>query len=516
MLRQIKRLGAETAVYGLGTVAGRFLNFLLVPFYTNVLVPAEYGVVAYLYSLIAFANVVYWFGMEAAYFKFATDRPKPATPTGSETTAEPGSPAATLSPRAPKEPFSTPFTAMLATSALFSGVLLLARGAVAEWIGLPATRGDLVGWTAGILFLDAVAVIPFAFLRLARMAKMFAWVRFLNVLSNVLLNVVLLTRYDLGVEGIFISGFISSALTVLMLLPVVAEQLRPAIDRRLLGGMLRFALPTVPAGLALMALQVIDRPILRALTDDATVGIYQANYRLGIFMMIAVSIYDYAWRPFFFSHAADPEAKRIFSRVMTYLVLVLSALFLAFVFFVPDIARFEFAGRHFIHPRYWEGLGIVPVVMLGYFWLGVSTNLSAGIYIEKKTHYLPFVNAAGALANIALNFVMIPRFGIAGAAWATFLAYFGMAGLHYAVSRRVYPVEYEWDRLWKILAVAIGLLLASFFLPATGPVTGIVVKLLLLASFPVLLLLAGAFTKSEVAELNRLLRFRGDGNAPRP
>lgn len=506
MLRQIKRLGAETAVYGLGTVAGRFLNFLLVPFYTNVLAPAEYGVVAYLYSLIAFANVVYWYGMEASYFRFATAKPSPAAG-GEQAGGEPVP--------EPRTAFSTPFLAMLASSALFSAFLLLGREAVSGWIGLPPGRGGLVGWTAGILFFDALAVVPFAFLRLAHMARMFAWVRFLNILSNVLLNVVLLTRYGLGVEGIFISGFVSSALTAVLLLPAVAEQLRPSFDRRLLGAMLRFSLPTVPAGLALMALQVVDRPILRALTDDATVGIYQANYRLGIFMMIAVSIYDYAWRPFFFSHASEPDAKRLFSRVMTYLVLALSALFLAFTFFVPDVARLEVAGRHFIHPRYWEGLGIVPVVMLGYFWLGVSTNLSAGIYIQKKTHVLPFINAAGALANVGLNFLLIPRFGIAGAAWATFLAYFGMAGLLYAATRRIYPVEYEFERLWKVVAAAMAVLLAWLLLPGMGFVARTAASLLLLASFPVVLLLAGVFSKEEIAGLSRLLR-PGRAAAPRP
>jgi O-antigen/teichoic acid export membrane protein len=155
-------------------------------------------------------------------------------------------------------------------------------------------------------------------------------------------------------------------------------------------------------------------------------------------------------------------------------------------------------------------------VMLGYFWLGVSTNLSAGIYIEKKTHYLPFINAAGALANVGMNFLLIPRFGIAGAAWATFLAYLGMAGILYAATRRVYPVDYEWDRLWKIVATAVALLLASLFLPEMGPLPGVIVKLLLLASFPVLLLLAEVFTKEEVAGLNRLLRPGQGDNAPRP
>jgi O-antigen/teichoic acid export membrane protein len=483
MLRQIRRLGAETAVYGIGTVAGRFLNFLLVPFYTNVLVPAEYGVVAYLYSLIAFANVIYWYGMEAAYFKFATS-------------GEGGK---------ARETFSTPFIAMIATSFLFSGALFAGRGAVAGWIGVPAEHTVLVGYTAGILFLDAVAVLPFASMRLAHMAKMFAWIKFLNVLSNVLLNIVLLLKYDMGVEGIFISAIISSGLTLLLLFPVIAGEFRPKFNARALAPMLRFCLPTVPAGLALMALQVIDRPILKALTDDATVGIYQANYRLGIFMMIAVSIYDYAWRPFFFSHASDPDARKLFARVMTYLVLLMSALFMAFTLFVPDFARFEIGGHHLIHPRYWGGLGIVPLVMLGYFFLGISTNLSAGIYLEKKTKYLPAVNIAGALINIALNYIMIPRYGFAGAAWATFLAYFAMAGILYAVVRRVYPVAYEWERLWKITAVAGGLLMVSLFLPGTHPSVNLAVKFVLLGAFPVALHFVGVFGLDEIAAIRRLV-----------
>ena len=197
MLQQIKKLGAETAVYGIGTVAGRFLNFLLVPFYTNILLPADYGVVAYLYSLIAFANVFYWYGMESSYFKFATSGEKGKA----------------------SETFSTPFIAMLGTSLLLSGALFLARGPVAGWVGIAADHDVLLAYTAGILFLDAVALLPFAFLRLAHMAKLFAWIRFLNVLSNVLLNVVLLVKYEMGVEGIFISGLISSGLTLLLLTP---------------------------------------------------------------------------------------------------------------------------------------------------------------------------------------------------------------------------------------------------------------------------------------------------------
>lgn len=512
MLRQIKRLGAETAVYGVGTVAGRFLNFLLVPFYTNVLLPAEYGVVAYLYSLIAFANVLYWYGMESAFFRFASgDGGGGGKEGGAAPAPRPPGVSGAAAPRAGAAVFSTPLIAMAATSLVLSGILFLVRDAAAEAIGLRPGDGALVGYTAGILFLDAVAVVPFAYLRLARMAKLFAWIKFLNVLANVLLNVVLLTRHGMGVEGIFLSGLLASALSVLLLVPVVAGEFRAAFDGRLLAAMLRFSLPTVPAGLALMALQVIDRPILKALTDDATVGIYQANYRLGIFMMIAVSIYEYAWRPFFFSHASDPDAKRLFARIMTYAALALTGLFIAFTLFVPEVARWEIAGRHFIHPRYWQGLGIVPVVMLGYLFLGISTNLSAGIYIEKKTKYLPAVNVTGAAVNIGLNYLLIPRLGITGAAWATLLAYAAMAGLMYAAARRVYPVQYEWARIAKLAGVAGGVLFVSLFLPAGPSAASIASKVLLLLSFPVILLLLNLFDASELSAARRLLWFGRPG-----
>ncbi len=499
MLQQIKRLGTDTAIYGIGTIAGRFLNFILVPFYTNVLLPAEYGIVAYLYSLIAFTNILYWYGMEAAYFRFATDTgPPDAAGAGGTGTV---TPSGTF--------FSTPFISMIGTSLLFSLSLFAFRGMISSWIGVPPEKDVLIAYTAGILFLDAVVVIPFAFLRLARMAKMFAWVKFLGILTNVLLNIVLLLKYRTGVEGIFISGLIASAVTLLMLLPVIAGEFRPRFDGKMLRAMLRFCLPTVPAGLALMALQVVDRPILRALTDDATVGIYQANYRLGIFMMIAVSVYDYAWRPFFFSQASKPDAQKMFARVMTYVVLALSVVFFVFTFFLPDLIRLQIGGHHFIHPKYWEGLGIVPVVMMGYLFLGISTNLSAGIYIRKKTRYLPMINMTGAAANVALNFLLIPEFGIAGAAWATLLAYVSMTVVLYFVVDRVYPVEYEKDRLWKIFDVAALILVAYHFLPLESA-WALPAKLLLFLLYPLALYSLGVFRVGEIAAVKALFRPRGN------
>ncbi len=434
MREQIRSLGADTAVYGISTIVGRFLSFLLVFFYTNVLAPGDYGIVAYVYSLIAFVGIIYGYGLESAYFKYAS-------------TGEHGS---------DRETFSTPLIALTISSFVLSSAISLAAPAIARWTEIPAGHADVIAYAAWILFLDTVSAIPFAALRLERKARFFALLKVLNIVVNVAANVLLLLWFHLGVDGIFLSGLIASASTWILLLPTTIRRLdmhrRPGLFRT----MFRFGVPYVPAGLASMMIQVVDRPILRALTNDATVGIYQANYRLGIFMMLIVSMYDYAWRPFFLLHAKDPDAKTLFSRVLTYFVLIGTVLTLLLSLFIEDLVKIRVLGHALINSEYWSGLPIVPVVLTGYLFLGIYNNLIAGIYIREKTQYLPAITFVGALVNVGANLLLIPRLGMMGAAIATLAAYAGMALTLYIVVRRIYPVAYEWGRIGLIMASGLG------------------------------------------------------------
>jgi O-antigen/teichoic acid export membrane protein len=477
----IKRLGTDTAIYGISTIVGRFLNFLLVPFYTNVLLPGDYGIVTYLYSLIAFANVVYSYGMDSAFFKYSS----------------------TLEVGTKEENFSTPFFSVAGTSFVFTSVLFITARPIARAINLPEELVRILYYSAGILAFDALTVIPFAMLRLERKAKTFATLKVLNIVINVAMNIYLLVVLHAGVEGIFISGLVASAATFVMLVPFILQQLTFSFNSPLLKSLLIFGLPTLPAGLASMAIQVIDRPILRALTDDATVGIYQANYRLGIVMMLLVSMFEYAWRPFYFAVANEENAKPIFARVLTYFVLLASAVFLMMTFFIGDIVKFQLFGRYLIHPNYWGGLSIVPIVLLGYLFLGVSTNLSAGLYIEKQTKFLPIVTISGAVMNIAANYTLIPLYGIAGAAWATFAAYFLMAMMYYSLAQRVFPIRYEIRRLVKIV-LAVDVLLAChylFDLQAEHWLWRVALCLL----FPLLLYVMKFFEPQEMEGMKRMI-----------
>jgi O-antigen/teichoic acid export membrane protein len=482
MLSQIRRLGTDTAIYGISTVVGRFLSFLLVPVYTNVIRPGENGIVANVFSIIAFLNILWLYGMESAYFKYSS-------------TGEIGT---------PRQNFSTPFLSLCATSLLLSGVMVVLSTTVSTWMGIPPGHGAIVPYAAGILFLDTLAIVPFASLRMGRKPFLFASLKVLNICVNVGCTLVLLLVLRTGVEGIFLSGLIASAVTLLALVPTIARQFTWDFSGPLYRALLKFGLPYVPAGLAAIVVQVIDRPIMLLLTNLAVVGIYQVNYRLGIFMMLIVSMYDFAWRPFFLSHASDPDAKTLFARALTYSVLAMTAVFLAVSMFIGDLVRVQMFGRFIIHPDYWGGLSIVPVVLLAYIFLGIYNNLVAGVYIEKKTQRLPAITLAGAIVNIAANFLLIPLMGMMGGAVATLLAYAVMAAVLFFDVRRFYPVRYEWGRIARLAAVA-GVTYFLFSVVDAGSYH-IAWKLLLLLLFSVALYITRFFLPDEIQAFRRLFQ----------
>jgi O-antigen/teichoic acid export membrane protein len=363
----------------------------------------------------------------------------------------------------------------------------------------------LVRYAAAILLLDALALIPFAALRMEHKAKRFATIKILGILINVLANVWLLIGLDWGIEGVFVAGVISSAATLVLLVPTIVGRLGLVWKGGLYRELLRFGLPYVPSGMASMMIQVIDRPILESLKGAGAVGVYQANYRLGIFMMLLVSMYDFAWRPFFLSHASDPDARQLFARVMTYFVLLSSAVFLLLSFFLGDFVRLPiFFGTSLIAEPYWGGLGIVPVVLLAYLFLGIYNNLMAGVYIEKRTYLLPLVTGVGAVVNVVVNYLLIPSLDLMGAALATLASYSVMAALLYVLVQRFYRVPYEGTRLAKIAIASAGVYLAALTLPAGAALVPAKAALFLL--FLLLMWVLRFFTPEERAGMRRLLR----------
>ncbi len=484
MLDRIFKLGKEAAIYGLSSIIGRFLNFLLVPFYTNFLTRAEYGVQANVYAYIAFAFVLYGYGMDSAYMRFVAS-------------AEPGE---------KKQTVSLPFFSVAITSVVFSLLIHLFAPAISEAIGVTPPYVGLVRYSAWILCFDTLVIVPFAYLRMENRAKAFAGLRILNILINVLLTIYLLVSRGMKVEAIFIANLVASIATAGMLIWIILPQLTLNLSSHLYKEMLRFGLPYIPAGLAGIAIQVIDRPIVKAMTNDETLGVYQANYRLGVLMMLVVGMFDYAWRPFFLTHAKDHDAPKLFSKVFTYLVALLMFVFVTGSLFVDDIARIRLLGHYFIGSDFWGGLDIVPIILLAYVFTGAYVNFVVGVYLEKKTKYLPYATGAGAIVNVLANLLLIPHFGIVGAAFATLLSYVVMAIGIYFPSQRLYHVTYEWGRLLR-LGLAGGAVVIVFLNLQLQPATasGIAVKLGLTAIFVVLVFGLRIFDSSDIRETRAAL-----------
>ena len=484
MFSDLKRLGRETLVYGSSTVVGRLLNFLLLPLYTHCLTPADYGVVATVFTYIAMGNVLYSHGMDFAFMRFSkTDGPD----TGD---------------------FSTPFWSLLVTALVFSGLIHVFATPLAVAALVPGELSDIIRYSAWIMALDALCLVPFAELRLTHKPAAYAAIKVANIVLNVALNYAFLVAVPMGIRGVFLASLIASAATFVLVSPVLWLRLKARFDRELYPKLLRFALPIVPAGLASMMVQVINRPILQRLADDSAVGLFQANYRLGIFMMMVVNMFDMAWRPFFIQRAAQPGAREIFARILTYFVAGASFLFLAVTLFIPDFAALPLLrGRPLIHPAYWAGLGIVPVVTMGYLFNGIYVNLLAPVTLAKRTDLVAYATGAGAAVNVVCNLLMIPRWGLMGAALATLFAYLAMAGALFLMGRRVYPLSYEYRRLGHAGACLVLSVIAFWtWGRPIAPFQHVLLRLGLLASFPALLLATGFCNDEELSEFKAALR----------
>ncbi len=481
MLEKLKGLSRDTLIYGFSTIIGRFLNFILVPYYTSKFLPAEYGVVALLYSYIAILNVFFSIGLESGYMRFASIRER-----GTD-----------------KENFSNPYILNVFNSLLLSIVIFAFAGPLSELIQVGENYTYLVKYMAAILFFDSIVLIPFAYLRLNNKAAKFAVYKIINIVINIALNYYLISVLDMGIEAIFISNLISSAFTLLMLLPLLKSNWTFSWNKLLVSDILRFSLPLIPAGIAANIIQIVDRPILRLLSDDQTVGIYQANYKLGIFMMLIVSMFEYAWRPFYLNNANDENAKQLFSKVLTYFIAAGSLLCLALSLYIEDIVRLELPfGFHLIGSKYWSGLDIVPIILFSYLIYGFYVNFLAGINICKKTSYLPVITIAGAVVNIAAIFLLFPVMGLKGVALATMCSYLTMSALVFAVSNRFYPVKYEYLKVFAATLTSILLYIAYTSISAMVPLSWLS-KLLFPAALVVVMLAFNVFSFRGIMRLIR-------------
>ena len=432
MIEKIKELTKDTAIYGISTIVGRTLGFLLVPFYTNVFPTGEFGIQANIYAYIAFINILFIYGMDAAYMKFAS----------------------TAGADEKKKVFSTTYYLLTSTTIVLGLLLYFLRTPFSSLMEIPEHHLKLFYYLIFIVALDTIAIVPFAKLRLERRAVYYTVIKFLNIIINLVLNFYLILKLKMGIEAIFISNLVASLFSFIALQPETFKSLSLVFDKGIMKKIIVFGIPYLPGALAATIVNVIDRPVVLRMTNAGTLGIYNANYKLGIFMMLFVMMFQYAWQPFFLNNAKEKNAKEIFAKVLTLFLIITSLIWIVLTLFIDNFAHIQFwHGKTIIGKEYLSGLPIVPIILLGYLFNGIYYNFQAGIYIQEKTKYFPIVTGAGALANVIVNILLIPILGIMGAALATLASYMIMAGGLYYYSQKFYPVKYEFGKVFIILAL---------------------------------------------------------------
>jgi O-antigen/teichoic acid export membrane protein len=488
MLQKLKSLASDTFIYGFSTIFGRFLSFILTPLYTNFLSTSEYDFVIYTFVIIAIMNVIYSFGMDSAYLRFFSSDNKAES----------------------DKVFTFAFLSINFVSLIFSGTIFIFADRFAALYANPAilNAGNLVRMAALIPFFDAMTFVPSSYLRMNRKAKLFAGIKFGGIFIAVVLNFLFLTGFSFQGSGVILAQVIASFAQVLVFVPIIIKSLSKHLNLNMLKQMLKYGLPTIPASISAILLQLADRPILKALThSEIAITTYQVNYRLGIPMMIFVTVFEYAWKPFYLSYHTEEDAKKMFARVFTYFTLFSSLIFLFFCFFMEFFVQFPFVGGKLINPKYWNGMSIIPIVLAAYYFNGMFSNFSAGFLIQKKTKYLPLAVVTAALINIAANFLLIPYFGYVGAAWATFIAYFISALILYFLSRKIYPINYEWKRVILIISITFLLFVLIGFIPTKlNLFYNFMIKSTAFLMFAILLKIFGFFNPEELNFIKRILR----------
>jgi len=497
---KLKRLGSESLIYGLSSIVGRFLSYLLQPYYANQFNPGENGIQSVVYTYAPILSIVFLLGMDVAYMRQA----------------------ATVKD-APLAERQRAFTMSFATVALAGAVALLAglllAGPLAAFFVLPV---NALRFMLAIVYTDSLIAVPYAHLRMSGKAKKYAVLRLLFVLISVGLNIFLIAGLRWGVTGIFVANLVGNVVVFALFLPEVAKWFRPAALKGAAWGPLwHYALPIMPATLAVMVVENGDRMVLNWLPDATSravygglstkdvVGIYNFDYKLGVAMLLVVQMFRMAWTPFSLQHGRDPDAPRLFARVMTSVMLLCAFSFLALAVFIPSLAAIPAVHRIPSEPSYWLGLPIVPVILLGYIFSGMYAIVTAGLYIEKKTRILPWIAGAGAVANIAIC-IVAARHSMVAVAWATPASYALMAALGAWQSNKVYPVPFEWLRLAHLGAIVAGLFFADQWLAHAGwqPTAGrtLAVKFaLVLVAFPVLLAATRFLRSGELSAMKKLV-----------
>ncbi|TNJ47014.1 oligosaccharide flippase family protein [Tamlana fucoidanivorans] len=436
----IKKFFKDTIIYGLATVLPRLMNFVLVPLHTQTLGTVSYSDNTTFYVYAAFFNVLLTYGMETAFFRFFTKSEEK------------------------QKVFSTALISLTVTTLLFLIVVYAFSVQLADFVHLKQSYFNLL---LGVLVLDTIVVIPFAYLRATGRPIKFTAIKLSNIIIYVLLNFFFLwavpkfqielsfyNSKDL-VQYIFIANLVASGVTFLLLTPYFFKN-KLEFSIPIFKQLLHYGWPIMVAGLAYVINENFDKWLLPNVLGKDINGAYSGCYKIAVFMTIFIQAFRLGAEPFFFNHAKEKNAKETYAKIMKYFV-IFGSLMLVFIIAYVDIFKMLIVRNE----SYWIAINIVPIVLLANLCLGIYFNLAIWYKLTDKTRYGMYLSVVGGVITIVFNVFMIERMGFIAAAWATLLAYGAMMVLSYYFGQKHYAVPYNLKRILLYLGVSIVLSVAA-------------------------------------------------------
>lgn len=473
----LKQLAKDTAIYGLSSMVGKFLNWCLVPLYSYVLADAsEYGVVTNLYAWTALVIIILTYGMETGFFRFVNSNPEDEARNN--------------------RVYSTTLTSLAFTSTLFAIACIAFQNPIATAMGY-VSHPDYIAMLGVAISLDAFNSIPFSYLRHKNKAITFASLKLLMIFINIAFNLFFLVGcprlaechpelidwfYDpgYGVGYIFVSNLISSASVTLALLPFVFTG-KWTFDIKLLKKMLRYSLPLLLLGIAGIMNQTVDKiifPIIYPDTEEGMrqLGIYGACFKIAMVMMMFTNAFRFAYEPFVFSKHKESDSKASYAAAMKYYIITALLIFLGMTFYL-DVFQYV------LGEQYRVGLRVIPIVLITYLFQGIVYNLSLWYKLIDKTWWGAVFSIIGFVITLIINIIFVPKYSYFASAFASLASYMIMTLLSYGIGQKYYKIDYRLKEIMIYAAITAILWCAAMIPTIDDIVLRLIYRTLILSIF---------------------------------
>ena len=495
MAQQMKKLAKETAIYGVGSILGKFLNWMLVPLYTYVLASsAEYGIVTNLYAWTALLLVILTYGMETGYFRFANKNKDDAG-----------------------NVYSTTLIAVGVTSVLFAIGCVIFSHSIGTAMGY-TKHPEYISMLGVVVAMDAFGCIPFAYLRYKNRPIKFAGLKLFMIFTNIFFNLFFLLicpwlaikapgliswfyNPDYGVGYVFVANLLSTILVTIALLPDVFV-VKFSFDKVLLKKMLVYSMPLLILGVAGIMNQTLDKILFPFLMPGkagaAELGIYGATSKIAMVMLMFTQAFRYSYEPFIFAQNKDKNSLTAYADAMKFFILFSLLIFLGMVLYMDVF-------KYIIQRSYWAGLDVVPIVLFSFIFQGIFFNLSLWYKLTDKTMYGAWFSILGTIIIVVLNIILVPLYSYMGCAWAAFVCYLVIMLVSYFYGQKHMPIKYDLKTIGLYTGVTVLFYAISLFIKTPYTSLNVALKSILMVAF-LALLIKRDFPLRSIPVINRFIK----------